>query len=386
MIVLKARQIGISSCLVLIALMTARSRPRHDVYLCSTSLTNAKDLLRRTRKWIEVFRRAGLKIPLVKDNVTELEFTNGSRIIAQAAKSVRSRSGTIILDEFGVYQHDREVWKAVAPAAEANPDLRIIAVSTPFGASGQFYDIWVDEDGIYSDWSRHEIDVYQAAAEGFPVDPEEMKQRYALDVWRQEFCCQFLSDIDQYFSYDLIRRSQYAPEEIEDTRGTQYGGLDLASERDASIFAGLLDNTDVRWLNLIETIKQAGVSRDYSDQIDDVREILDAHPFEVVAVDETGEGKDLTQRLTKAYSRRLIRGIDSQTWKDVHDVIPTMRHDMEVGELKLPNSAAVRNAFAKVQKKQLSNRRVKYDAVQDAEGHADEFFASALAYFAALEG
>lgn len=383
-IALKARQIGFSTTIVLLALLTALSTRRHDVYLCSTSLQNAKELVRRVQKWIEVFQRAGVRLGVKRQKATLVEFGNGSRIIAMAAKSVRSRSGTIILDEFAAYQHDREVWQAVYPATEANPNLRIIIISTPFGASGVYYDIWSDHEGIYGDWSRHKVDIYQAADEGFDVDPSEMEKRYPSDIWRQEFCCQFLSDIDQYFSYDLIRRAQYSPDELPE-EGTQYGGLDLASERDASILAGLLDHEKSQWINLIETIKRAGESRDYADQIGDVKDLLDEYPFANVAVDATGEGKDLTQRLERAYSSSVITGIGSQDWKRVYDDIPTMRHDMETDVFKIPNDIRVRNAFAKVAKKETTNRNVTYDAVRDADGHADEFFASLLAYHAASE-
>lgn len=384
LIVLKARQIGFSTCLVLLALLTALSTRRHDVYLCSTSLRNAKELLRRVQKWIEVFQRAGLYLGVKRQTATIVEFGNGSRIQALPAKAVRSRSGTIILDEFGAYQHDREVWADVYPATESNPNLRIIIVSTPFGASGVFYDIWSNPDGIYDDWSRHQIDIYQAADEGFPVDPAEMETRYPSDIWRQEFCCQFLSDVDQYFSYELIRRSQYDPDELPDD-GIQYGGVDLASEKAASVLAGLLDDSTQQWINLVETIKAAGQSRDYKDQISDIEAILDVHPFARVGVDATGEGKDLFQRLRSKYSSGAVKGISGGQWKTVYEDIPRMRLAMERDQLWLPNDAGIRNAFAKVEAKRTTNRRTTYSAREDGEGHADEFFASLLAFHVARE-
>jgi len=378
-IVLKSRQIGLSECIVLLAILTARDTAHHDVYLCSTSLDNAKELIRRAKRWIAVLRRAGLHIPLERELVASIEFTNGSRIIAKAAKSVRSRSGTIILDEFAVYQHDRDVWRAVSPAAESNPNLRVLLVSTPFGASGVFWEIWSNQEGIYDAWSRHKIDIYQAAKEGFPVDPAEMQRRYAADVWRQEFCCEFLSDINQYFSYDLIRRSQYSPGEVPDD-GALFGGIDLASKNDGSVLSAVRDNESLQWVDFYETIKPVGESMEYREQLKVAKKHLSDAPFGRVGVDAVGEGTDFAQRLQRVYGRKLIRAIDSGAWKEIHATIPSLKHAMETGKFKIPNDPRMRSSFAKIQKTTTSNRNARYTATSDADGHADEFFASLLAW------
>jgi phage FluMu gp28-like protein len=382
MIILKARQIGISTCLVIIAILTALSRSRHDVYLCSTSLDNAKDLLRRCKSWLRKFELAGLRLPTKKQSATVVEFWNGSRIIAKPALSIRSRSGTIILDEFAIQQHDREIWKGVAPAIEARPDLRVIVCSTPFGASGVFHRIYTDPDGIYADWSRHEIDIYQAAEEGFPGDPAEMEKRYTPDEWRQEFCCEFLSDVDQYFSYDLIRRSQYAPEDLPD-EGKHFAGIDLASRAHKSALADLLDTSSAYWLERVHTLKEAGTEKDYSDQFDEATELLQARVFNGVAVDATGEGAEFGQNLRRLYGRRLVHEVKGGQWSDVFEHVPKLHLAMENNTFRIPNDRDIRSAFSKISKKHTTGKKVSFKAAEDGSGHADEFFASLLAYYAA---
>lgn len=379
LICLKARQIGMSETVSILALLTALSRRRHDVFLASLSLREAKELLRTVAKWIEVLRSAGLNIPVKKITATVIEFSNSSRIVALPAKSIRGRSGTIILDEFAFYVHDREVWKAVSPAAEARKDLRIILISTPWGASGVFYDIWSDKQGIYGDWSRHEIDVYQAAAEGFPVDPEGLKQRNPSDIFEQEFCCKFQSDINQYFSHELLRRSLYDPDDFE-LVGSLFAGIDLASRRDGSVFSPITIMGDARYLHETTLLKPPGEAKDYTEQEAQALEMLSEASFEGIAVDATGEGAQLGQNLRRIH-KQLVKEVRSGDWKTVYEDVPKIRKALEQGKLWIPTSdRRLISAFGKIERKESTNKTVKYEATRDKDGHGDEFSAALLAF------
>lgn len=384
-ICLKSRRIGMSEAVVLEALLLALDTPWHDVYLCSTNFTNAKELLRRLGRWLDAFAAARVNIPVRELTKEYVEFQNGSRIIPLSALAVRSRTGTIILDELAFYQRDREVWAAVAPAADTDPNLRLILISTPFGASGVFWEIWTDATGEHGEWSRHLIDVHQAAAEGFPVDPEELRAKYPEDIWLQEFCCQFLSDINQYFPHDLIRRALWSEPSELPTDALLYGGLDLASARDASILADGLKarEGDDFVISQAHVLKAAGQAMDYAPQFDEAVSLLEQHSYSGVAVDATGEGAQLGQDLRRRFGRRMITEVKGGDWAKVYERIPDMRLAMERGHLRIPNTPAMRSAFAKVSKAVTSNNRVTFEAVRDASGHADEFFASLLAFHAA---
>lgn len=388
-IVLKSRRIGFSEAVIVKALLIALGIAYHDVYLCSTSFTNAKELLRRATFWTDILERAGFRLPIKSVRKTVIEFENGSRIMPLPAMSVRSRGGTVILDEFAFYQWDREVWKAVRPAVDTDPSMRIIIISTPFGASGMFWEIWTDPDGIHGNWSRHEVDIYRAAREGFPVDVEELEKSYPKDIWLQEFCCQFLSDINQYFGYDLIRRAQWSEDDLLDglPGGKRYGGVDLGSRNHASVLAEGIDEPYQEakrfWVAFAHTIKAAGESMDYTPQFSMITNILDQGEFYGVGVDGAGEGAQLAQDLTRKYGRRAITTVDSGTWQDVYATIPDMRLEMEQGLFLIPNTPKMRNAFAKIQRTETTNKKIRFSATEDVEGHADEFYASLLARYAA---
>ena len=396
-ICLKSRRIGFSEVVLLDALLDALRYSYRDVYLCSTSYTNAKELLRRLSRWLEVFARLGYPLPIARQTTTIVEFDNGSRIIPFPAEKVRSRTGTVVLDEFAFWQRDRHIWSGIAPVADTDPNMRLLVVSTPFGASGMFYELWQNASGQYGSWSTHEIDIYGAADEGFPVDPEELKQRYPSDIWQQEFCCQFLSDINQYFSHDLIRSMQYDEDDVPEwntTRSERYAGIDVASSRDGSVFVDgkkeLLevssgtpaDRASRFWVGLVETIKQAGERMDYTPQFRRACELLDGDAYRGVGVDATGEGAQLGQDLRREYNASVIHEIKGSQWKEVYDLVPQMRLDAEQGRFRIPHNRKLRNAFTKIQRIQATNGEPKFVATRDAEGHADEFSATLLAYYA----
>lgn len=385
-ICLKSRRIGMSEAVVLRALLTALSKPYHDVYLCSTNYTNAKELLRRLTLWISAMQKGGIKLPVVSMKKTEVEFKNGSRVIPMPAMAVRSRTGTVILDEYAFYQWDREVWAGVAPVADTDPTFQVILISTPFGASGIFWEIWNDPEGIHGDWSRHHIDVYQAAAEGFPVNPDALKKKYPSDIWQQEFLCQFMSDINQYFGHDLIRRSQYSEEDLPGfalPSGQRFGGVDLASRQDASTFAEAIKADDTFWVDKIHEIKPPGESMDYTPQFALVDEIVDSASWAGIAVDATGEGNQLGQDLRRKHGRQIITEVNSAAaWGEVYEHIPDLRLAMEQGKYRMPHDSKLRTAFSKIQRTTLANNKVKFEARRDHEGHADEFYATLLAWHA----
>lgn len=389
-ICLKSRQIGMSEALIWDAIMECQQYRYHNVYLASLSFREAKELIRRARIWIEkILPSITGKPPIAECTKTQISFHNGSRIMALPAKKIRSRSGTIILDEFAFYQNPNEVWAAVAPAIESNPNMNISIVSTPYGADGKFYEIWNNEEGNYDQWSRHKIDVYKAAKQGFPVDPDDLKERYPY-IFDQEFGCQFVTDEDQFFTNDLLMKATYddhwmehipAPDEDEKEPEMEwFGGLDLATSKDKSVFSTLLALEHESLVLEPDIIKDANERMDYDDQEKKIHTILDNRAYSRVAVDAAGEGSATGQNLRKKYGSSLISEIKGSKWKGVLEKIPKLRHDLETGDVKIPRDQNLLRAFRSIEKSVKSNRSVKWKAEQNKHGHADEFYATLLAY------
>lgn len=384
-IINKSRQIGLSEVAVLIAVISAVGGGYRDIYLTSTSHRDAKELLKRAVKWVNILK---IKVPMLQDAKIQketIELPNSSRIIAIPAMGIRGRSAyLIILDEFAFQPNSKELWAALAPAVESNPNMKILAISTPLGTSGMFYDIWKNNHGTYDHWKRLEIDVYKAAKDGFPVNPTEMKKRYPSDIFKQEFECQFIGDQDQFFSNELLLRSTY--DTIIGDVTECFGGVDLASKSDASILSTIHKSGEYAYVGNPTIIKPAGQEMDYSEQYREIVRQTELYEHSLLASDGCGEGKQVSQDLQSLYGKEKVKIYDSGTWKKISDTVYEMKRMMEQGKLKIYNSRELLRAFSQIKRVENSNKTISFKAGRDSKGHADSFFATVMAYDVLLNG
>ena len=79
-------------------------------------------------------------------------------------------------------------------------DGRLLALSTPFGKRGWFYEAW---DGT-EEWQR--VKVMAEQCERIPREFLEEEKRVLGDRWyAQEYCCSFEDTIDAVFAESDIR-------------------------------------------------------------------------------------------------------------------------------------------------------------------------------------
>lgn len=383
-IVLKARQIGYSEVAIVKGLIECASRGYKDVYLASTSLRDSKELIHRTKKWLKVFSRFNPAYSQCKEKKESIEFPNGSRLMAVPAHAVRGKSGTIILDEVAFLQNCMQLWSDIAPAAESNPDLKIILISTPFGKRGLFYNIWNDDGSQYGEWSRHKVDIYTAYKEGNRADPKLLKERYPSDIFAQEFNCQFSTSGNQYFSHALLLDS--AMDHFGHT-GADYYGADWASTTDKSVLSKLTkvekDDFNKSFIHAPEIIKPAGVTATYRDQFDLVKSKLDKRDFSHLITDGAGEGIGVSQDLQRELDNVTIW--KSGDWRSSSQHVMDVKRDFENGSLFIQNDKDLIRAFASVKRKENKDKTISFKAERDKHGHSDEFFSSLMAYAASKE-
>jgi hypothetical protein len=138
---------------------------------------------------------------VVKDNATELELANDSRLIALPGDddaTIRGFSAprAVIIDEAS--RVSDEVYAALRPML-ATSGGQLIALTTPYGRRGFFYEAWEYQKG----WERTTI----TARECPRITPEFLEEeRASMGEWRfrQEYLCHFVDTEEQFFSSDLI--------------------------------------------------------------------------------------------------------------------------------------------------------------------------------------
>lgn len=210
-VILKARQVGMSWFWAAIALHRGLFKEYSNTIMLSINQEKAGDLRNKSfdiwnhlPKWQQ--------LPTGKDNMELLTFPEmESQIKSLPAKpnSVRGESsGLIILDEWAFHEYDYESWTAVLLAAELGT---IVGLSTANGRNNKFYDVWDDaEKGVnnfiplFFPWNV------------VPERGEEWYQTQARDLkpWerRQELPSDkddaFIIAGDCYFDVELLREIQ----------------------------------------------------------------------------------------------------------------------------------------------------------------------------------
>ena len=143
LVILKARQLGISWLSCAYALHGCVTQAGYMVLLLSQGQLEANELIHR----IGVLARHHadrVKFPdLITDNTGELEWSNGSRVLSLAATRRAGRSFTaalVILDEWAFMQWPTETLAAVKPTIDAGGKLFII--SSADGSGTPYHQFW----------------------------------------------------------------------------------------------------------------------------------------------------------------------------------------------------------------------------------------------------
>lgn len=201
-VVNNSRQSGKSTITAVKAAHTAIYQPNALVLILAPSERQAKELLRKVKDVIGGLD--GVIEPAESESVLQLEFANGSRIIALPGKeaTIRGFSGVTLLIVDEASRVPDELYQAVRPMLAVSGGS-IVLLSTPFGRRGFFFQEW--ENGG-DQWQRIRV----PASECPRIDPAWLEQeRSAIGDWwfRQEYGCEFLATDDQLFSYEHVTQA-----------------------------------------------------------------------------------------------------------------------------------------------------------------------------------
>jgi hypothetical protein len=194
------RQWGKSTTTALVALHEALYAAPAMIILISPSQPQSTELFKKIHGFWE--RLPGAP-EANQESLTRMELGNGSRIISLpgSEKTTRGYSAAtlVVMDEAS--RVPDELLASVRPML-ATTNGRFIALSTPAGKRGWFYDSWIDGEG----WERVAI----KGAECPRISPEFLdEERQALGPMRfsQEYECEFIDSETSVFNTDLIQQA-----------------------------------------------------------------------------------------------------------------------------------------------------------------------------------
>jgi len=192
-----SRQTGKSTTVSVIADHTAFYKKQSTTLLLSPSLRQSSELF---KKCLEVYHALGSPISPEAESALKLELENGSRIVSLPGKegTIRgiSKVDLLIIDEASRVPDG--LYKSVRPMLAVSGG-RLIAVSTPFGTRGW----WYEECKKRGQWEYYEV----PATECPRIPPEflaEELESMGEWWWNQEYMCKFMdSETAAFRSEDI---------------------------------------------------------------------------------------------------------------------------------------------------------------------------------------
>jgi len=161
-IVLKARQLGLSTLTAGYALWMMTFQQDKNILVIATKQDTAKNLVTKVRV-MHANLPGWLKQPCVEDNKLSLRYKNGSQIKAVASSEESGRSealSLLIIDEAAFIEKIDTIWGAAQQTLATGG--RALVISTPNGVGNFFHKTWIGaEDGtndfnfIKLHWSVH---------------------------------------------------------------------------------------------------------------------------------------------------------------------------------------------------------------------------------------
>jgi len=196
-LVLCSRQSGKSHSVAIRALHDLMYRANAMIVAASPSEDQSKELFRR----LTGFYDRVLSAPRATTrNTTELELETGARCCAVpgSERTIRSKSAVTLLIIDEASRIEDSLISAVTPML-ATTDGDLIALTTPFGRRGWFYEQWRDGEG-YQRTKKTALDCPRIS----PAFLDKERKRLGPLLFAQEYMCEFIDPGSSAFSSELI--------------------------------------------------------------------------------------------------------------------------------------------------------------------------------------
>lgn len=385
----KARQIGVSWIIGLAITKDVILNGEKWVVLSASEQQSREFMEDKVQRFVNMFQAIAsyYNYDQIFDNMSfriqEVRFDNGGRIFSVPAnpRTARGYTGNLFLDEFAHHQDPNAIFQAAYPIVTRS-GKRLLMASTPMGDSGKFYDIFTKSDAYF----KFQTDIYQAAAQGCPIDPERIKNEIGDNyIFDTEYMCKFISAMNSFISSELISKCEdiKLPLELplEELRifpqNSLFAGFDVGRKRNKSslwIAESRFGEKTTRHVQSLQDWK-------FKDQENLLCEMLDKTPIRRLCMDATGLGMQLAENLQSKYGSRVEPVMFTNPAKEA--LAYSLKREMEDGRWKQPHSPDIRYDFLSIRQEVTKTGAFRYSAESNEKGHADHFWSAALANEAA---
>jgi len=326
-----------------------------------------------------------------------------SNVDAQAGKS-----GDRVLDEFALHSDPRRLYAISFPGILWGGQLEIF--STHRGTANYFNQLFLEarHKGNPKKFSLHRVTLQDALDQGFlfklqqklPADDERMQMDEAQyfdhirsgaadeETFLEEFMCTPSDDASAFLSYDLLDACKYRPgekwemslAELRECKDPLYLGGDIARVKDLTVFWIVKAVTDFR-----PTVHRVALHKTpFEEQERRLYELLELPSLMRACIDNSGIGRQLVERAQKRFGTYKVEPV-TFTPAVKEELVYPLRAAFEDRTARIPDEAKIIASHRSVRKETTSAGNIRFVAETTAAGHADDFWAHALAIHAAKQ-
>jgi phage FluMu gp28-like protein len=360
--------------------------------------------------------------------------------------TARGYSGNVTLDEFAFHADADKIYAALFPTITRGYCLEVISTPNgqqgkfyELAKAAGLTDEGLGARGLglgglktpapspqplVPVWSGHCVDIYEAIRQGLKIDLQLLRAGCDDETsWQQEYCCQFISTAENFIPPALValcasaeatkdcppqflasaphpgadsgRREHRIPE------SEYYLGIDIGRRHDRTVFwldevgAALVAAQgahegrpyDERGRVAVARMVRTFSNTPFAEQLAFARELLSLPGRDGrslvrrACIDSTGMGAPLAEALEQEFGGRVEPVTFTAAVKE--DMAYRVKRRMEQRLDVIPESPEIARAFGAVKKLVTLAGNTRFDAQRTDLGHADEFWAKALADLAA---
>jgi len=333
-----------------------------------------------------------------------LKFANGTTYYSLSSNpdAQAGKRGGRVGDEFALNKDNRQLYAIMEPGITWGGFIWLF--STHRG-SGNYFNNLLQEarhKGNPKQWHVYRVTLSDALECGFlyklqaklakakPDDPRVAMDEQAYfdfvrnkaadeESFQQEYMCVPDDDASAFIPYDLLDACRYAPgTDWERTGGGNlYLGVDIGRKKDLTVFWLIEHVSGVNFTRKLVRMQ----NKTFSEQEAVFHELMQLPRLRRACIDQTGIGMQFAERAVKMYGSSRVEGVFF-TAPVKETLAYPLKAALEDRTLKIPDDDKVVAAFRSIRKETTAAGNIRFVGDRTADGHADEFWAAALAIHA----
>lgn len=383
---------------------------RGDVWISSRDEASARHSIEACYKFTRLYDigarlRGQTLVDRSKSSSYTLRLTSGCQIhcLSSNPDAQAGKAGDRVLDEFALHPDPHRLYSIAYPGITWGGRLEIF--STPRGTNNYFQTL-IDEilhGGNPKGFSFHKVTLQDALDQGFlyklqgrlPADDVRQgmdetdyynfirKGCPDEETFMQEYMCVPGDDCSAFLTYDLIASCEYAADmeweglRHSDPNAQLYIGVDVGRMHDLTVIWVMEKFGDVLYTRAVKTMQRE--SFEAQEQV--LYELLRLPQMKRCCIDQTGIGRQFAERAQQRFGPYRVEGVNFTSAVKEELAYP-VRYAFETKRLRIPNDPKIRADLRAIKKENTASGNVRFVADRSANGHADRFWALALAVHA----